>query len=98
MHAYATKVDTNNEAPMSVHDYSTAFPSCNEPSVPGPDEASEADKDTNTSGAPLPKARSVTPAMDSESPHVTVMRSRLGERYRSAVDARLYIAMTKMSP
>ena len=46
--------------------------------------------DVNTSGAPLPKARNVTPASDSENPNLFVINSRDGERYSSAVVAKLY--------
>jgi len=45
----------------------------------------------NTSGAPLPNAKNVTPASDSLILNLTVIYSRLGERYSSAVDARLYM-------
>jgi len=34
----------------------------------------------NTSGAPFPKARRVTPAKDSDIPNLTVMYSKAGER------------------
>lgn len=44
--------------------------------------------DVNTSGAPFPKARNVTPASDSEKPNLLVMNSSDGERYSSAVVAR----------
>ena len=44
-----------------------------------------------TSGAPFPNAKNVTPANDSLILNLTVMYSRLGERYSSAVDARLYM-------
>jgi len=52
-----------------------------------------------TSGAPFPKARSVTPASESLHPNLVVMVSKDGDKYISAVEARLYIAMkTNRSP
>jgi len=44
-----------------------------------------------TSGAPLPRAKSVTPARDSEIFILTVRNSREGDRYSSAVEERLYM-------
>ena len=41
-----------------------------------------------TSGAPFPKANSVTPASESERPQAIVRCSRAGDRYSSAVEAR----------
>ena len=49
----------------------------------------------NTSGAPFPRARSVTPARDSEHDSFSEMASRAGERYKSAVEPRLYMARAK---
>ena len=45
----------------------------------------------NTSGAPLPKARNVTPANDSEILNLSVIYSSEGLRYSSAVDERIYM-------
>ena len=47
------------------------------------------------SGAPLPRASSVTPARLSEQPSFTEMVSSAGERYMSAVEPRVYIAITR---
>jgi hypothetical protein len=47
----------------------------------------------NTSGAPFPKARSVTPARESLQPNLVVIVSRDGDKYISAVEAKLYIAI-----
>ena len=49
----------------------------------------------NTSGAPFPRARSVTPARDSEHDNFSEIASRAGERYKSAVEPRLYMARAK---
>ena len=51
--------------------------------------AEEAAIDEKMSGAPLPRARSVTPASDSDNLNLIVTNSRAGDRYKSAVDARL---------
>lgn len=47
--------------------------------------------DENTSGAPFPKASKVTPARDSGILNLTVMNSRAGDRYSSAVELMRYI-------
>ena len=44
-----------------------------------------------TSGAPFPKARRVTPASDSDSLNFMTIYSSEGDKYSSAVEARLYI-------
>lgn len=49
----------------------------------------------NTSGAPFPRARSVTPARDSEHESFSEIASNAGERYKSAVEPRLYMAKAK---
>ena len=49
----------------------------------------------NTSGAPFPRARSVTPARDSEQESFSEIASNAGERYKSAVEPRLYMAIAK---
>jgi len=57
------------------------------------------DIDENTSGAPFPNARKVTPANDSDILNLSVMYSRDGLRYSSAVDERIYISKNrKVSP
>lgn len=56
-----------------------------------------ADMDANTSGAPLPRAKSVTPARDSEQLSLSEITSKAGDKYKSAVDPRLYIAAIKAS-
>jgi hypothetical protein len=50
------------------------------------------DIEEKTSGAPLPKARNVTPANDSEILNLSVIYSSEGHRYSSAVDERIYIS------
>ena len=45
-----------------------------------------ADIEARTSGAPFPKARSVTPANDSENFNVSATFSKAGDKYPSAVD------------
>jgi len=52
-----------------------------------------ADIAVNRSGAPFPNARIVTPAKDSEIPNLTVMYSRDGDKYSSAVVLRHLIKM-----
>ena len=52
-----------------------------------------ADIAVKRSGAPFPKARMVTPAKDSEILNLTVMYSRDGERYSSAVVLKHLIKM-----
>jgi len=47
----------------------------------------------NTSGAPFPRANSVTPANDSESYSFSVRYSSDGDRYSSAVDESVYMRM-----
>ena len=54
------------------------------------EEAAEAIA-AKTSGAPLPKARRVTPASDSGMRKVTVIVSSAGERYSLAVEPKLYM-------
>ena len=54
--------------------------------------------EANTSGAPLPNANSVTPARDSGIPKLTVMCSKAGDRYSSAVDPKLYINTYNIKP
>jgi hypothetical protein len=56
-----------------------------------------ADIEVKRSGAPFPKARIVTPAKDSEMPKVTVMYSRDGDRYSSAVVERHLMKMNIMN-
>ena len=62
---------------------------------PLPSESPPAAMAEKTSGAPLPRARRVTPAKDSEQDSLSEIRSRAGERYESAVDPKLYIAITR---
>eukprot|EP00352_Strombidinopsis_acuminata_P004653 CAMPEP_0176350768 /NCGR_PEP_ID=MMETSP0126-20121128/9727_1 /TAXON_ID=141414 ORGANISM="Strombidinopsis acuminatum, Strain SPMC142" /NCGR_SAMPLE_ID=MMETSP0126 /ASSEMBLY_ACC=CAM_ASM_000229 /LENGTH=71 /DNA_ID=CAMNT_0017700953 /DNA_START=1559 /DNA_END=1774 /DNA_ORIENTATION=+ len=50
--------------------------------------ASDADKDAKTSGAPAPKANSVTPAKLSESLNVLEIYYSDGAKYSSAVELR----------
>lgn len=52
----------------------------------------------NTSGAPLPKARRVTPASDSLQLNLSVINSKHGERYASAVSDSKYIPMKIKNP
>lgn len=51
--------------------------------------ADDAAIEENMSGAPLPRAKRVTPANDSDILNLMVTNSSAGDRYRSAVDARL---------
>ena len=44
----------------------------------------------NTSGAPLPKASSVTPANDSEHLNLSEMASKAGDRYESDVEPKVH--------
>ena len=62
---------------------------------PFPSESPPAAIAEKTSGAPFPRASRVTPAKDSEQDSLSEMRSRAGERYESAVDPRLYIAIAR---
>jgi hypothetical protein len=50
------------------------------------------------SGAPLPRARSVTPATLGESCSVSDRRSRLGTRYSSAVEATVEKRISSQAP
>ena len=54
-------------------------------SMPSRSPPCAADKDANTSGAPPPKARSVTPAKDSDSLNVFDICCKEGDRNSSAV-------------
>lgn len=56
-----------------------------------------ADIAVNRSGAPFPNARIVTPAKDSEIPNLTVMYSRDGDKYSSAVVLRHLMKMNIMA-
>lgn len=56
-----------------------------------------AEKAANTSGAPLPSASKVTPARLSEQLNLSEIVSKAGERYVSAVEAKLYMAIPKKS-
>ena len=58
--------------------------------------SSPAEIDENTSGAPFPNARSVTPAKDSGMPNFTVKNSSAGDRYSSAVELILYMNIKNM--
>jgi len=59
---------------------------------------SAAEIELNTSGAPLPKARSVTPPNDSLQLNTVTMDSKLGERYASAVSESKYIPRKTKNP
>lgn len=48
-----------------------------------------------TSGAPFPSASKVTPARDSEKCKRSEMCSKAGDRYKSAVEPKLYMAIAK---
>lgn len=48
---------------------------------PPPPPSPPAAKAANTSGAPLPNAKSVTPAKDSEQPNFSDIASKAGDRY-----------------
>ena len=54
--------------------------------------------DPNTSGAPFPKASNVTPANDSLQLNLSVINSKHGERYASAVSESKYIPMKISNP
>ena len=54
-----------------------------------------ADNEAKTSGAPLPSASNVTPARDSEQLSFSDITSRAGDKYISAVDPKLYIAIPR---
>ena len=51
-----------------------------------------------TSGAPFPNAKSVTPASDSERPNLVVNASKDGDKYESAVEAKIYISTYIIKP
>lgn len=65
-------------------------------SVSGVDE-SAAEIEEKTSGAPLPNAIKVTPASDSDILNLLTIYSMEGDKYSSAVDAKLYIKMKSKS-
>ena len=48
-----------------------------------------------TSGAPLPRASKVTPAIDSEQLNLSEIASKAGDRYESDVEPRPQIAIAK---
>lgn len=54
--------------------------------------------DPKTSGAPFPNAKRVTPANDSLQLSLSVINSKHGERYASAVSESKYIPMKIRSP
>ncbi len=56
-----------------------------------------ADIEAKTSGAPLPNAIRVTPASDSDILNLVTINSIEGDKYSSAVDAKLYIKMKSNS-
>jgi len=53
--------------------------------------------DENTSGAPFPSAKSVTPASDSGNLNVVVIVSRAGDKKASAVSDKIYIKIAVKS-
>ena len=65
-------------------------------SLSGVDD-SAADIEEKTSGAPLPNAIRVTPASDSDILNLVTINSIEGDKYSSAVDAKLYIKMKSNS-
>ena len=76
---------------------SPIFASLVSPSDKADDFADEIEE--NTSGAPLPKAKNVTPANDSEIQNRSVIYSSEGLRYSSAVEERMYISnISKIIP
>ena len=74
------------------------FSPTNPDSVSGVEE-SAADIEEKTSGAPLPKAINVTPASDSDILNLLTIYSMEGDKYSSAVEAKLYMKIkSKINP
>ena len=93
--SWTTIVDTNKEEPIRELTLNNEFPRLFE--LAGCQE-SDAEIAENTSGAPFPKARRVTPAKDSDILNLKVSCSSDGDKYMSAVELILYISKIKILP
>ena len=92
-----TKEVRNTQDPKSEQ-AGVKFSPTNPESVSGVEE-SAAEIEEKTSGAPLPNAIKVTPASDSDILNLLTIYSMEGDKYSSAVDAKLYIKMkSKINP